>query len=77
MDIYNNLPPELQNKIKYYAIEHPCAVMIKDKMLELRCNLYFVFKDKSTNKIFCRIDGRDFFIHEYFATVVEKKKNGY
>jgi hypothetical protein len=73
MDIYNNLPVELQNKIKYYAIEHPCAVMIKDKILELHCNLYFVFKDKSNNKIFCRIDGRDFFIHEYFATFVKKK----
>ena len=51
MDIYNNLPPELQNKIKYYAIEHPCAVMIKDKMLELRCNLYFVFKDSKINQL--------------------------
>ena len=26
----NNLPLELQNKIFYYAAEHPCAVMIKE-----------------------------------------------
>jgi len=66
MDIYKNLPLELQKKIDYYVIEHPCAVMIKDKIAELKCNLYFIFKDKENNKVFCRIDGREFFCSEYF-----------
>ena len=36
MDIYKkNLPLEPQKKIDYYVIEHPCAVMIKDKIAEL------------------------------------------
>ena len=27
------LPQELKNKTMYYALEHPCAKMIKQKML--------------------------------------------
>ena len=28
----SNLPVELQNKIMFYALEHPCAKMIKDEL---------------------------------------------
>ena len=28
--LFNNLPAELQNKICYYCIDHPCAEMIKE-----------------------------------------------
>ena len=24
-ELYNSLPPEIQNKIKYYVLEHPTA----------------------------------------------------
>jgi hypothetical protein len=30
MDIYNLLPSELQNKVKYYVLEHPTAKIIKE-----------------------------------------------
>ena len=66
MDIYLNLPPELQNKVKYFALEHPTAKVIKDTMDELNCNLAFTFKEKG-GKTVCKIDGRDFFANEYFA----------
>ena len=52
MNIYNSLPPEVQNKIKYYALEHPIAKIIKDEIQRLRCDEYYTFKDKN-NKIFC------------------------
>ena len=28
--LFNNLPVEIQNKICYYCISHPCAEMIKE-----------------------------------------------
>ena len=31
MNIYELLPPEIQNKIKYYTLEHPVAKIIKDE----------------------------------------------
>jgi len=65
MDIYNNLPIELQNKIKYFVLEHPVAKIIKDEIQRLRCDEYYTFRDKQ-NKIFCKIDGRDHFYNEYF-----------
>jgi hypothetical protein len=30
MDIYSLLPTELQNKVKYFVLEHPVAKIIKD-----------------------------------------------
>ena len=72
MNIFDNLPEELKNKIKYYTIEHPCAVMIKNKIEEFNCHLYFKFKNKQTGKVFCKLDGRDYFCGEYFNHV---KKN--
>jgi hypothetical protein len=66
MDIFLKLPPELQSKVKYFALEHPTAKIIKDKMEELNCNLTFTFREKG-GKAFCKIDGRDFFANEYFS----------
>ena len=71
MEIYNLLPVELQNKIKYYVIQHPIATIISEEINELRCNEYYTIRDKD-NRIFCKIDGRDFFCGEYF---LKHKKN--
>lgn len=68
MEIYNLLPRELQDKIKYYVLEHPTARIIKEKIQELRCDEYFVFRDKQ-NKVFCKVDGKDHFAGEYFLTI--------
>ena len=65
MEIFNMLPPEISNKIKYYVLEHPIAKIIKDEIERLRCDEYYTFRDKQ-NKIFCKIDGRDHFCNEYF-----------
>lgn len=71
MEIFNMLPPEISNKIKYYVLEHPIAKIIKDEIERLRCDEYYTFRDKQ-NKIFCKIDGRDHFCNEY---VLRLKKN--
>ena len=68
--IYDNLPSELQNKIKYYVLEHPIARIIKYKIRRLRCDEYYTFKDKN-NKTFCKVDGRDYFLGEYFLRFKE------
>ena len=70
VSIYDNLPFELQNKIKYYVLEHPIARIIKDEIRRLRCDEYYTFKDKN-NKTFCKVDGRDFFLGEYFIRFKE------
>ena len=59
------LPPELQNKIKYYVIEHPLARIIKDEVERLNCNLTFKFRNKQGHLI-CKIRGIDFFCNEFF-----------
>ena len=68
MEIYQNLPPEIQAKIKYYALCHPTAAIIREKISELRCDEFFTFRDKE-NIIFCKVDGRDFFADEYFSRI--------
>ena len=68
MEIYRNLPPELQAKIKYYALCHPTAAIIREKISELRCDEFFTFRDKE-NRVFCKVDGRDFFADEYFSRI--------
>jgi hypothetical protein len=35
MEIFNMLPPEISNKIKYYVLEHPIAKIIKDEIERL------------------------------------------
>ena len=65
MDIYSLLPTELQNKVKYLVLEHPVAKIIKDEISRLRCNEYYTFRDKQ-GQLFCKIDGRDHFVGEYF-----------
>ena len=72
MDIYNLLPSELQNKVKYYVLEHPTAKIIKEEIERLRCDEYYVFKDKD-EKVFCRVDGRDFFASEYLRQFNKKE----
>ena len=74
MEIVDLLPPEIQNKIKYFVLEHPISRLIKDKIKELRCDEYYVFRDKN-KKIFCKIDGRSMFISEYFSKYKTKKHN--
>ena len=71
MDIYNLLPSELQNKVKYYVLEHPTAKIIKEEIERLRCDEYYVFKDKD-GKVFCKVDGRDFLVSEYFRQFKKK-----
>ena len=64
--IYDNLPSELQNKIKYYVLEHPIARIIKDEIERLNCDLTFKFREKAGGSTVCKIDGRLFFANEYF-----------
>ena len=71
ISIYDNLPSEIQNKIKYYVLEHPLARIIKDEIRRLRCDEYYTFKDKN-NRVFCRVDGRDHFLGEYFLRFKEE-----
>ena len=64
MNIYNNLPSELQRKIKYLLLEHPCARIIKDEIIKLKCDR--IYKFKVDDKCICRINGLDFFYTTYF-----------
>lgn len=72
MEIYRNLPPEIQAKVKYYVLSHPTAVIIREKISELRCDEFFTFRDQE-NRIFCKVDGRDFFADEYFSRIKKPK----
>jgi hypothetical protein len=40
-----DLPTEIQNKIFYYAAEHPCAKMIKD-----------IYKERIITEVECHTD---------------------
>ena len=73
MEIYNLLPDEIQNKIKYYVLEHPAAAIIKEKIHELRCDEFWKFRDKNM-KIFAKIDGRDYFANEVFRRIKQSRK---
>ena len=70
-EIYNKLPIELQKKISYYVLEHPIAMIIKEKIKELRCNEYYTIRD-SDGKLFCKIDGKDYFSGQYFLKFKKK-----
>ena len=61
VDIYNMLPNEIQNKIKYYTLEHPISRIIKDEIQRLRCDECYIFRDENKN-IICKIRGIDFFL---------------
>jgi hypothetical protein len=63
MEILKNLPDELKNKIFYY-LSHPCADIIKQEIKTLNCDK--IYKFKNNGKLFAVVDGRDFFINEYF-----------
>ena len=65
VDVYSLLPEELQNKVKYFALEHPVAKIIKDEIQRLRCDECYIFRDKN-KKIIYKIRGIDFFCNEYF-----------
>jgi hypothetical protein len=65
MNIYNNLPPEIQRKIKYMVLQHPTAKIINDEIERLNCDITFKFKEKAGGATICKIDGREFFCNEY------------
>ena len=68
MEIYCLLPTELQNKIKYYVLEHPVARIIKDDISRIRCDEMYYFRDIN-GKLFCKVDGRDFYTDEVFRRI--------
>jgi len=72
MDIYNLLPTELQNKVKYFVLEHPVAKIIKDEIERLNCHLTFKFNDERGH-LFCKVDGKLFFANQYFYTLDKRK----
>ena len=54
MEIYNQLPEELQNKV-FYFMSHPCADMIKSSLLWNReDNRCFTMRE-SNNRAECRV----------------------
>ena len=67
MEIYKLLPPELQNKVKYFVLEHPVAKIIQDEIDRLNCHLTFKFKEKANGATICKVRGIDFFCNEYFV----------
>ena len=73
MDIYNLLPTELQNKVKYLVLEHPVAKIIKDEIERLNCHLTFKFNDERGH-LFCKVDGKLFFANQYFYTFNKRNK---
>lgn len=58
------LPDELKTKVKYFALEHPTARLIRDEIERLLCNRTYKFKVDG-QKV-CQINGIDFFASEYF-----------
>lgn len=73
MEIYCLLPTELQNKIKYYVLEHPVARIIKDDISRIRCDEMYYFRDIN-GKLFCKVDGRDFYADEVFRRIKNRRK---
>ena len=65
MNIYYNLPNDLQSWIIYYVLEHPTAKMIKDEIIKLKCDRIYKFKVEGTPTIV--VDGLDFFCNTYFS----------
>jgi hypothetical protein len=66
MNIYNNLPPEIQTKIKYMVLQHPTAKIINDEIERLNCDITFKFKEKAGGPTICKIQGIEFFANEYY-----------
>ena len=69
-EFYNSLPSEIQNKIKYMVLLHPVGRIIKDEIQRLNCDEYYTFRDKDGH-VFCKVDGRDHFLGEYFLRFKE------
>ena len=65
MEIYYDLPNDLQSKIIYYILEHPTAKMIKDEIIKLKCDRIYRFKVEGSPTIV--VDGLDFFCNTYFS----------
>ena len=72
MEIYSLLPTDLQNKMKYFVLEHPVAKIIKDEIERLNCHLTFKFNDERGH-LFCKVDGKLFFANQYFYTLDKRK----
>ena len=70
MEIYSKLPEDLQRKIQFSTLEHPCAALITREIERLNCNR--VYKFKLDGKAVCQVNGIDYFATEYF-----KKLNGH
>lgn len=64
MNIYARLPDDLKSKVKYFALEHPTAALIKDEVERLLCNR--IYKFRVDGQKVCQINGLDFFASEYF-----------
>jgi hypothetical protein len=65
MEIYTELPEDLQRKIQLLTLEHPCATLIKREIERLNCDR--VYKFKFDGKVVCQVNGVDFFATEYFT----------
>ena len=65
MEIYSKLPEDLQRKIQFLTLEHPCAALIKREIERLSCDR--VYKFKFDGKVVCQVNGIDFFATEYFT----------
>ena len=63
MIFYNNLPSELQRKVTDFVLQHPCARIINDGVVRLKCNRVHKFKIESI--CLCKIDGLDFCYSTY------------
>ena len=65
MEMYDKLPEDLQRKIQFLTLEHPCATLIKREIERLNCNRLYKFK--LDGKVVCQVNVVDFFATEYFA----------
>ena len=72
MEIYELLPRELQNKVKYFVLEHPAANIIQDEIERLNCHLTFKFREKTNGATICKVRSIDFSVTNTFNNVTAK-----
>ena len=63
-----NLPFELQRTILFYAVEHPCAKMIKDEKDKQRSMMIETVDEDTANKHFSKV----YFLDYYFEKLIRK-----
>ena len=71
----NDLPLEIQNKVMYFCLEHPCATMISNEMRKFKENENHIFNvfDKIAKNKFSQRNRNEMYWNNFISKIREHK----